>query len=156
VVELVVDGDVEKKLRLLCGLSSKLWNEVSYAGRMFFERKNVDFKGTYKEFYEGYRPLIGSAAAQQILKLNDEMRRGFFRCLELKRKGKLLPFITWISPPGFRMNKSRMLWTVIRKDQYRIEGDRIILRVLGAIGRIEVRYKGLIHLRGDVAQNPHT
>ncbi|WP_198002062.1 transposase [Caldivirga maquilingensis] len=37
---------------------------------------------------------------------------------------------------------------MLRNDQYRIEGDRIVLRGLGAVGGIEVWYKGLIHIRG--------
>lgn len=79
VVELVVDEEVESKLKLLCSLSSKLWNEVNYARRrMFFEKKGVDLKKTYKEFYEKYKLLIGSATAQQILNKNDEVWRSFF------------------------------------------------------------------------------
>ena len=31
VVELIVDEKSENSLRLLCSLSSKLWNEVNYA-----------------------------------------------------------------------------------------------------------------------------
>jgi putative transposase len=62
----------------------------------------------------------------------------------------LPPFITKVNPPGYRKrNGSRALWTVLRKDQYRMDGDRIILKGLGAIGWIEVGYKGSIHLRGE-------
>ena len=65
VVELIVDEETEKKLRQLCDLSVKLWNEVNYVRlRMWLEKKPIDFKGTYKEFYEKYKPLIGSATAQ--------------------------------------------------------------------------------------------
>jgi len=40
VVELVVDKSSEEKLKLLCSLSSKLWNEVNYSRRrMFFEKR---------------------------------------------------------------------------------------------------------------------
>jgi putative transposase len=57
---------------------------------------------------------------------------------------------TLSSPPGYRKRDgSRMLWSVLRKDQYKMDGDRIILKWLGAVGWIEVRYKGLIHLRGE-------
>jgi putative transposase len=42
-----------------------------------------------------------------------------------------------------------MLWTVIRKDQYKMDGDRIVLQDLGAIGWVELRYKDLIYLRGE-------
>jgi putative transposase len=62
IVRLVVDKDAEERLKLLCNLSSKLWNEVNYARRrMFFEKRGVDFKATYKEYYEKYKTLIGSA-----------------------------------------------------------------------------------------------
>ena len=37
----------------------------------------------------------------------------------------------------------------MRKDQYGMDGDRIILKGLGAVGWIEVRYKDPIHLRGE-------
>ena len=64
VVELVVDEETEKKLRQLCDLSVKLWNEVNYARlRMWLEKKFIDFDGTYKEFYEKYKPLIGAVTA---------------------------------------------------------------------------------------------
>ncbi|MCL7394589.1 MAG: transposase, partial [Thaumarchaeota archaeon] len=71
VVELVVDEGTERRLRQLCDLSSKLWNEVNYARLgMFLEKKGIDFEGTYREFYERYKPLIGSATAQTILLRN--------------------------------------------------------------------------------------
>jgi putative transposase len=58
--------------------------------------------------------------------------------------------MTKVNPPGYRKrNKSSALWTVIRKDKYEISGDRIILKCLGAIGWIEVGYKGLLHLKGE-------
>jgi len=54
------------------------------------------------------------------------------------------------TPPGYKKkNNKRSLWTVLRKDQYRVKGDKIVLKGLGAIGRIEVRYKGLIRSRGE-------
>jgi len=151
IVELLVDKNSEERLRLLCSLSSKLWNEVNYARRRaFFEKRGADLKTTYKEYYEKYKALIGSATTQQILNKNDEAWKSFFKLLKLKKEGKLLPFITEINPPGYRKkNNKRALWTVLRKDQYRIEGDRIVLKGLGVIGRIELRYKGLIHLKGD-------
>jgi hypothetical protein len=40
IVELVVDEEAEKKLRRLCDLSVKLWNEVNYVRlRMWLEKK---------------------------------------------------------------------------------------------------------------------
>ena len=64
VVELVVDEETEKKLKQLCDLSSKLWNEVNYVRlRMWLEKKFIDFERTYREFYEKYKPLIGAITA---------------------------------------------------------------------------------------------
>jgi putative transposase len=88
-VELVVDEEAEKRLRQLCDLSSKLWNEVNYVRlRMWLEKRRIDFNGTYKEFYEKYKPLIGSATAQTIIRKNNNAWRNFFRLLELKREGE--------------------------------------------------------------------
>jgi putative transposase len=135
VVELVVDEEAEKKLKQLCDLSSKLWNEVNYIRlRMWLEKKFIDFDGTYKEFYEKYKPLIGAITAQTILLRNNDAWRNFFRLLKLEREGRLSPFMTWVSPPGFgKKNGSRALWAVLRRDQYKMDGDRIILKCLGLI-----------------------
>jgi len=151
IVELVVDEEAEKRLRRLCDLSVKLWNEVNYVRlRMWLEKKGIDFDGTYREFYEKYKPLIGAVTAQQVLNKNNEAWKAFFRLLELRREGRLPPFMKKVNPPGFdKKNGSRTLWTIIRKDQYKMDSDRIILQGLGAIGWIELRYKGLIYLRGE-------
>jgi len=69
--------------------------------------------------------------------------------LKLRKKGELPPFITKVNPPGYRKKAGRRtLWTALRKDQYRIEGNKLILKGLGAIGRIELGYKsGALSLR---------
>jgi putative transposase len=149
-VELVVDGETEKRLRRLCDLSSKLWNEINYTRlKAWMEKKGIDFDGTYKEFYERYKPLVSAITAQTIIRKNDEAWKAFFKLLKLKKEGRLPPFMTWVSPPEYRKKrKSRTLWTVLRRDQYEVTGDRIILKYLGTIGRIEVKYKGILHLKG--------
>jgi len=69
--------------------------------------------------------------------------------LKLKKEGKLPPFITMVNPSGYRKRAGRRtLWTVLRKDQYRIEGDKLVIKGIGAVGRLVLRYKGLIHLIG--------
>jgi len=148
---LIVDKDAEARLKALCSLASKLWNEVNYARRrQFFGNKGVDLKGTYKEFYGKYKMLIGSATAQQVLNKNNKAWKSFFNLLKARKEGKLPPFITRVNPPGYKKKgKSRILWVVLRNDQYEIRGDKIVLKGLGAIGWIEVGYKGLIHLRGE-------
>ena len=95
VVELVVDEETERGLRQLYDLSLKLWNEVNYVRlRIWLEKRFIDFDGTYKEFYEKYKPLIGAITVQTIIRKNNDVWRGFFRLLELKREGRLPPFIT--------------------------------------------------------------
>jgi len=150
VVRLVLNKDAEVKLKALCSLASKLWNEVNYVRRrQFFEIKRVDLKSTYREFYERYKSLIGSATAQQVLNKNNEAWRSFFNLLKARKEGKLPPFITKINPPGYKKKgKIREPWIVLRNDQYKIEGNKIVLKGLGVIGRIEVEYGGIIHLRG--------
>ena len=86
VVELIVDEAAEKRLKQLCDLSSKLWNEINYIRlKAWLEKRPIDFKGTYREFYEKYKPLIGAVTAQQILNKNNNAWKSFFRLLELKR-----------------------------------------------------------------------
>jgi len=150
VVKVIVTDDVEAKLKSLCSLASKLWNEVNYVRRMqFFGNKGVNLKETYKEFYEKYKKLIGSATTQQILNKNNEAWGSFFDLLKTKKEGKLPTFVTKVNPPGYKKKgKSRELWVVLRNDQYKIEGNKIVLKGLGAIGRIEIEYTGLIHLKG--------
>jgi putative transposase len=54
VVELVVDEDAERKLRQLCDLSSKLWNEVNYVRlRMFLERSISTLRGRIRSSMRG-------------------------------------------------------------------------------------------------------
>jgi putative transposase len=119
IVELIVDEETEKKLRRLCELSSKLWNEINYVRmKAWMGKKGIDFEATYREFYEKYKPLIGSATAQTIIRKNNDAWMAFFRLLELKREGRLPPFMKKINPPRYKKKrKSRMLWTVIRKDR---------------------------------------
>ncbi|MCL7394211.1 MAG: hypothetical protein LZ169_05230 [Thaumarchaeota archaeon] len=88
-VELIVDEDAEKRLRQLCNLSSKLWNEVNYVRlKMYLEKKHIDFDGTYREFYERYKSLIGAVTAQQILNKNNNAWRSFFELFKAEGGGE--------------------------------------------------------------------
>jgi len=109
----------------------------------------VDLKTTYKEFQEKYKKLIGIVTAQQILNKNNQAWSSFFRELKEKKEGGLPSFIKKVNPPGYKKKgKTRELWAVIRNDQYEIMKNKIIIKWLGAIGRIEVEYSGLVHLKG--------
>jgi len=150
IVRLLPNSDAEAKLKSLCSISSKLWNEVNYVRRMqFFRKEKVDLKGTYNEFYHKYSKLIGSATVQQILNKNNEAWSNFFSELKKKKDGGLPDFIKRVNPPGYKKKgKTRELWVVLRNDQYKIDENKIVLKGLGAIGWIEVEYRGLVHLKG--------
>jgi putative transposase len=64
-LRLVPDEEAGARLRALCSLSSKLWNEINYAERrMFFKEKGRSKANIYRELYDmrGIK-LIGSATA---------------------------------------------------------------------------------------------
>jgi len=87
VLRLLPDEEAEARLRALYSLSSKLWNEVNYVWRrMIFKEKKVDLRKTYREFYERYKRLIGSATAQQVLNKNNKAWRAFFSSLNAKKR----------------------------------------------------------------------
>ncbi len=67
-LRLVPDEEAGARLRALCSLSSKLWNEINYAERrMFSKEKGRSKANIYREFYDmrGIK-LIGSATAQRF------------------------------------------------------------------------------------------
>ena len=163
VVRLKVKKKQEGQLKLLCSISAKLWNEVTYARRQqFFYNKVVDLKGTYNQFYDKYSELLGADTAQAILNKNNQAWSDFFKELKKKKDGELPVFIKKINPPGYKKkNKTRELWTVVKNRQYKIMENKIIIKGLGAIGWIEVEYAGLVHLKGkqgslEIHYNPDT
>jgi len=149
-VRLLPNKRTEAQLKALCSLSAKLWNEVTYARRMqFFAKGKVDMKTTYKEFQEKYKKLIGIVTVQQVLNKNNEAWSDFFKELKKKKEGELPGFIKKVNPSGYKKRgKSRQLWVVLRNDQYESKENKIIIKWLGAVGRIEVEYSGLVHLKG--------
>jgi putative transposase len=75
---------------------------------------------------------------------------GILQAIGAEEGGGLPPFMKKVSPPGYKKKrKSRVMWTIIRKDQYEMDGDRIVIKWLGAIGWIEMRFKGPVYLRGE-------
>jgi len=141
--ELKPDEKIETQLKALTSTASKLWNEITYTRRQqLFETGKVDLKATYKEYYEKYKPLIGSATAQQILNKNNEAWKSFF---SLRKK------VEKVNPPGYKkQNGTRKLWVVLRNDQYKIDWDRqeVVIKWLGAVGRIRTRFNTNKHIEG--------
>ncbi|USH00520.1 transposase [Thermococcus argininiproducens] len=136
----------EKILFELADLGAKVWNEVNYLRRQqFFNHELVDFNKTEKIVYEKYKREIGSATVQQIARKNAEAWRDFFSQIRMK-KNKELPKWLKPKPPGYKREGKPLI--ILRKDQYKIEGNKLILQGLGKFKRLEVQFKGRIHLKG--------
>ncbi|MDN5321259.1 MAG: putative transposase [Thermococcaceae archaeon] len=135
----------EEALKELAQISSKVWNRVNYLRRQeFFEGKPIEFNKTEKIVYEEFKSEIGSATVQQIARKNAEAWRSFFTLLRKKRNGELP---NWLKPKPPNYIKDGGL-IVLRNDQYKIEGNKLILKGLGKFERLEVQFKGRIHLKG--------
>ncbi|KUH31182.1 transposase [Thermococcus celericrescens] len=144
----------------LADVGAKVWNRVNYLRRQeFFEGKPVDFLKTEKTVYEEFKKEIGSATVQQICRKNAEAWRSFFALIKKKKEGEL-PEEFKPKPPNYlKKDKRRKPLIVLRNDQYQIEGNKLILKGLGKFKRLEVQFKGRIHLRGkqgrlEIQYNP--
>jgi len=152
----------EKALLNLCEMSAVLWNKLNYIRRQSFFEGAFNWEEGVAELYEEFKPIIGAATAQQIMRKNDEAWRSFFSLLKLKGEGSLPPHIHNIAPPRYwkdRKSGRRKLMTIIRNDVYRIEEDgkkkwlilpkglkikaRGSIRWRGKQGRLEIYYDDL-------------
>ncbi|WP_297488636.1 transposase, partial [Thermococcus sp.] len=139
----------EKTLFELADTGAKAWNRVNYLRRQqFFKEQIVDFNKTEKIVYEEFKKEIGSATVQQICRKNAEAWRSFFSLLRSKRNGEL-PEDFKPKPPNYlKDDGKRKPLIILRNDQYKIEGNKLILKGLGKFKRLEVQFKGRIHLKG--------
>jgi len=170
----------EKALLSLCEMSAVLWNKLNYIRRQRFFEGSFDWEEGIAELYDEFKPIIGAATAQQIMRKNNEAWRSFFALLKLKGEGKLPSHIHNVAPPRYRKDRERgkrKLMTVISNDSYRIEkkGKKKFLvlhkglrvRATGSIrwegkqGRLEIYYDDLTgrwyaHQSVEVDQPRHT
>jgi len=146
-VKLQASKEVERILFELADAGAKVWNEVNYLRRQqFFNHEKVDFNKTEKIVYEKYKHEIGSATVQQICRKNAEAWRSFFSLIKKRRE---LPKWLKSKPPNYQKEDGRRKpLIVLRNDQYRIEGNKLILKGLGRFKRLGVQFKGRIHLKG--------
>ncbi|USH00911.1 transposase [Thermococcus argininiproducens] len=136
----------ERVLLELASISTKVWNEVNYLRRQqFFNHEIVDFNKTEKIVYEKYKREIGSATVQQVCRKNAEAWRDFFSQIRMK-KSKELPKWLKPNPPGYKRKGKPLI--ILRNTQYKIEGNKLTLQGLGKFKRLEVQFKGRIHLKG--------
>ncbi|NJE00773.1 RNA-guided endonuclease TnpB family protein [Thermococcus sp. JdF3] len=133
----------------LADAGAKVWNRVNYLRRQqFFQEQIVDFKKTEKTVYEEFKKEIGSATVQQIARKNAEAWRSFFTLARKKRNGELPDWLKPKPPNYLKECEKRKPFIILRNDQYRIEGSKLILKGLGKFKRLEIQFKGRIHLRG--------
>ncbi len=148
-VKLQPSKEQEKILSELADAGAKVWNRVNYLRRQqYFQDKIVDFNKTEKRVYEEFKKEIGSATVQQITRKNAEAWRSFFSLLRKKRNGELPEWFKLKPPNYLKENGERRPLIVLRKDQYKINGNKLILKGLGKFKRLEVQFKGRIHLKG--------
>ena len=146
-VKLQTSKEAERILFQLADTGAKVWNEVNYLRRQqFFKKEPVNFNTTEKTVYKKYKAEIGSATVQQIARKNAEAWKSFF---SLIKKRKELPEWLKPKPPNYQKeNNKRKPLIILRNDQYRIGDNKLILKGLGKFKRLEIQFKGRIHLRG--------
>ncbi len=133
----------------LADTGAKVWNRVNYLRRQqYFQEQIVDFNSTEKTVYEEFKREIGSATVQQIARKNAEAWRSFFSLLRKKRNGELPSWLKPKPPNYLKEDGRRKPLIVLRNDQYKVEGNKLILKGLGRFKRLEVQFKGRIHLKG--------
>ena len=148
-VKLQPSKEQEKILHQLADTGAKAWNRINYLRRQqYFQEQIVDFNKTEKTVYEKYKGEIGSATVQQIARKNAEAWRSFFSLLRKKRNGELPDWLKPKPPNYLKEDGRRKPLIVLRNDQCKIEGNKLILRGLGKFKRLEIQFKGRIHLKG--------
>ncbi|WP_240911619.1 transposase [Thermococcus sp. LS1] len=143
----------EKLLFELADIGAKVWNRVNYLRRKeYFQGKPIDFLKTQKIVYEEYKKEIGSATVQTIARKNAEAWRSFL-VLAKKKKNKELPKWFKPKPPNYlKENGKRKPFIILRNTQYKIGGNKLILMGLGKFKRLEIQFKGRIHLKGKIGR----
>ncbi|WP_456366117.1 RNA-guided endonuclease InsQ/TnpB family protein [Thermococcus sp.] len=148
-IKLQLSREQEKTLFELAEIGAKVWNRVNYLRRQeFFKEQIVDFNKTEKIVYEEFKREIGSATVQQICRKNAEAWRSFFSLLRSKRNGELPEWLKPKPPNYLKDDGKRKPLIILRNDQYKIEGNKLILKGLAKFKRLEVQFKGRIHLKG--------
>ncbi|KUO86052.1 MAG: hypothetical protein AT712_00915 [Caldivirga sp. CIS_19] len=123
-MRLLPNGSQERKLRRIADTAAKLWNGLNYARLIQFRASGkINFKDTGHEFYHRYKDKLGVNAGQ-VINLNNNAWKSYFKLLKLYRQGKLPRFNGKPSPPGFWRDKvlgRRLLRILVRNDRYYLE-----------------------------------
>jgi putative transposase len=158
----------------------KLSNELNYEKRQAFFNRELTRKKYYEingKYYYRYNETLG-VNAQAVIQKNDEAWSTFFKQLDLKKQGRLMPHIRKVSPPGYwkdRLTGEKEIHIFIRNDRYYLEpineGEGYLvlkdfnlrIRYVGRIrwegkqGRLEIIYvngRWFAHLPIEVGVDP--
>jgi putative transposase len=132
----------------------KLFNELNYEKRQAFIKGELTRKKNYEinsKYYYKYNETLG-VNAQAVIQKNDEAWSTFFKQLDLKKQGRLMPHIRKVSPPGYwkdRLTGEKEIHIFVRSDRYYLEpineGEGYL--VLVDFG-LRIRYAGRIRWEG--------
>ena len=149
-IKLQLSKEQEKTLFELAHATAVIWNRLNYQRlKQFKEFGKIDFNGTEKEVYQVFKNWIGGSTVQQLARKNAESWRSFFTLNRKKKKGELPEWFKPKPPKFVREKNGRKSFIIpLRNDQYRINGNVIELRRLGKFGKLEIQFKGRIHLKG--------
>ncbi|MCD6188652.1 MAG: transposase [Thermococcus sp.] len=147
IVKLQPSKEQEKILFELAQATAVIWNKINYERLKQFKKfGKIDFATTEKEAYHTFKDWIDGSTVQQLARKNADAWNSFFS-LNKKKKSGGLP--EWFKPRPPKFIKDGKLFIIpLRNDQYRIEGNIIELRRLGKFGKLDVQFKGRIHLKG--------
>ncbi|MCI2414165.1 MAG: hypothetical protein MPF33_02745 [Candidatus Aramenus sp.] len=91
-MRLFPSGHQKRKLRKLADATAKVWKETNYDRQQFFQEKNVNFKETWRKYYEKYKKVLG-VNAQAVFR-----RTTWSSFSSLKQKPS---FANHFSPPSY-------------------------------------------------------
>lgn len=137
-IALAPTQEQSQQLHNIADACARLWNEITYRRRQTFFKSTINWE--WRDLYDIYKKVVGSATAQQIERKNNEAWRSFFALLKLKKEGRLPPNIKQIRPPGYwkdRRTNRRKLIILIRCDLYRFEGE-----VLHLPKKLHIKWRG--------------
>ncbi|WP_148882482.1 RNA-guided endonuclease InsQ/TnpB family protein [Thermococcus aciditolerans] len=149
-IKLQPSKEQEKILFELAYATAIAWNKVNYQRLKQYKQGKIDFLGTQQEAYYLFKDWIGGSTLQTLARKNAEAWRAYFKLKKKFENGELPEWYNKPSPPGFIKKKNgRKLFIIpLRNDQYRINGNVLELRRLGKFGKLEVQFKGRMHLKG--------
>ncbi|QDA31089.1 IS200/IS605 family element transposase accessory protein TnpB [Thermococcus indicus] len=149
-VKLQPSKEQEKILFELAHATAVIWNKLNYQRlKQFNEFGKIDFNGTEKEAYHEFKNWIGGSTVQQLARKNAEAWRSFFSLNRKKKKGELPEWFKPKPPKFVREKNGRKFFIIpLRNDQYWVKENILELRRLGKFGKLEIQFKGRIHLKG--------